>query len=346
MSGLAERHPVAPAFQGRPLPASVKIVEVGPRDGLQNEKETIPTDVKVEFIDRLSAAGLAYIEATSFVSPKWVPQLADGANVMGRIRRRPGVTYSQGPNLGTAAAAAAAAAIEPGSRPSSGFERALQAGVDEVAIFAAASEAFSRKNLNCSIQESLERFVEVADAAKAAGIPVRGYVSCAAGCPYSGRVEPAAAAAVARALWDMGCHEISLGDTIGVATPASVTAMFEAAAKEVPIEHLAAHMHDTYGQALANILAAIQLGVHVVDASVAGLGGCPYAKGASGNVATEDVVYMLSGLGISHGVDAAALADAGEFICAAIGRESQSRVARATRGARQGAAARRLEPEQ
>lgn len=293
------------------LPSRVTIVEVGPRDGLQNEPGTIPADVKVAFIDKLSDAGLGVIEATSFVSPKWVPQLADAADVMARIRRAPGTRYSVlTPNL-------------------KGFERALAAGADEVAIFGAASEAFSQKNINCSIAESLDRFREVAAAAAAANIPVRGYVSCAVGCPYSGAVAPEAAAAVAKALFDMGCYEVSVSDTIGVGTPASIAAALSACAAVVPPARLAVHLHDTYGQALANILAALQMGITVVDASVAGLGGCPYAPGASGNVATEDVVYMLDGLGIQHGVDLSKLLAASDYICGALGRENASHVARA-----------------
>lgn len=287
------------------------IVEVGPRDGLQNEPGTIPADVKVEFINRLSDAGLPVIEATSFVSPKWVPQLADAAQVMGAIRRRQGTRYTVlTPNL-------------------KGFERALAAGADEVAIFGAASEAFSQANINCSVAESLDRFREVAAAAAAAGIPLRGYVSCAVGCPYSGPVAPSAAAAVAKALYEMGCYEVSVSDTIGVGTPASIAAALSACAAVVPPSRLAVHLHDTYGQALANILAALQMGISVVDASVGGLGGCPYAPGASGNVATEDVVYMLEGLGIEHGVDLPKLLDASAYICGALGRENLSHVAKA-----------------
>lgn len=267
------------------------MVEVGPRDGLQNEPRTIPTNVKIEFINRLAAAGLPVIEATSFVSPKWVPQLADAAQVMEGITRLPGVHYTVlTPNL-------------------KGFERALQVGVDSVSIFTAASEAFNRKNINASIEESLQRFEPVMAAARDANIPVRGYVSCVVGCPYQGDVSPRAAADVAGALHGMGCYEVSMGDTIGCGTAASITAMFEETAKQVPVERLAAHFHDTYGQGVANILAALQCGVAVVDAAAAGLGGCPYAPGASGNVATEDVVYLLEGLGIAHGVDLEALVE-------------------------------------
>lgn len=310
-----------PPPAGIQFPRSVTIVEVGPRDGLQNEPGAIPTSTKVEFIDRLSATGLPVIESTSFVSPKWVPQLADCSEVMQQIQRRAGVRYTcLTPNL-------------------KGFERALAAGADEVAIFGAASEAFSQKNINCSIADSLERFKEVVAAAAAANIPVRGYVSCAVGCPYSGKVEPQQAAKVAKALYDMGCYEISISDTIGVGTPASIAAAIAATAELVPREKLAVHLHDTYGQALANILAALQMGISVIDASVAGLGGCPYAKGASGNVATEDVVYMLDGLGIKHGVDLTKLLEASEFICAALGRDNQSHVAKALQGKRAAAPA-------
>ncbi|KAF8073224.1 GapC [Scenedesmus sp. PABB004] len=299
---------------GSALPREVTIVEVGPRDGLQNEPGAIPAATKVEFIDRLAAAGLRVIEATSFVSPKWVPQLADAAEVMAAVSRPPGVRYSVlTPNL-------------------QGFERALAAGADEVAIFGAASEAFSVANINCSIAESLERFEAVAAAAAARGVRVRGYVSCALGCPYSGAVPPAAVARVAKALFDMGCYEVSISDTIGVGTPATLAAALSAVSAVVPVASLAVHLHDTYGQALANILTALQMGVRVIDASAAGLGGCPYAKGASGNVATEDVVYMLDGLGIAHGVDLPRLVAASDFICAALGRPNASHVARALAG--------------
>jgi hydroxymethylglutaryl-CoA lyase len=293
------------------LPASVRIVDVGPRDGLQNEKATIATDVKVGLVDRLGDAGLRAIEAASFVSPKWVPQMADGAEVMARIRRRPGVVYS---------------ALVPNLK---GFEAALAAKAEEVAVFAAASESFSQRNTNCSIAESLTRFEPVIAAAREHGVRVRGYVSCVLGCPYEGAIAPAAVAQVAKALYDMGCHEISVGDTIGVGTPGKAKAMIEAAAAHVPIDKLAGHYHDTYGQALANIYASLEMGVSVFDSSVAGLGGCPYAKGATGNVATEDVVYMMHGLGIATGIDLDRLVDAGEFICAALGRPTNSRVGRA-----------------
>jgi hydroxymethylglutaryl-CoA lyase len=308
---------------GLPLPARVTIVEVGPRDGLQNEPGVIPTDTKVRFIELLADAGLAAIEATSFVSPKWVPQLADADAVLRRAKAsRPAPRY---------------AALTPNLR---GFERAVAAGADEVAIFGAASEAFSRRNINCSIDESLARFREVAAAARAARVRVRGYVSCAVHCPYSGDVPPEAAARVARALLDMGCYEVSLGDTTGRGTPAQVAAAVRASVDAgVPVSRLAAHLHDTYGQALANALAALQQGVSVFDASAGGLGGCPYSPGASGNVATEDLVYMLSGLGVAHGVDLAALVDASAFISRALGREPASHVARAMAGQRAAAEA-------
>ncbi|MEE8533304.1 MAG: hydroxymethylglutaryl-CoA lyase [Alphaproteobacteria bacterium] len=290
------------------LPDSVTLVEVGPRDGLQNEPQPVPTAIKVALIDRLAAAGLKVIEATSFVSQKWVPQLADAADVMEGIHKREGVRYP---------------VLTPNMK---GFEAAVAAGADEVAVFGAASETFSRKNINCSIDASLARFRPLCEAAAARGVRVRGYVSCVLGCPYEGEVAPAAVVRIARALHEMGCAEISLGDTIGVGTPAKARAMVEAVAAEVPIERLAAHFHDTYGQALANLLAVLATGVRVVDASVAGLGGCPYAPGAAGNVASEDVVYMLDGLGIDTGVDLGALAEAGRFICTALGRQPASKV--------------------
>lgn len=294
------------------LPERVKIVEVGPRDGLQNEKTIVPTETKIHLIDMLSETGLPVIEATSFVSPKWVPQMADQMEVMRGISRKPGVTYPVlTPNL-------------------KGFQAAMKAGASEVAIFGAASELFSKKNINCSVDESLQRFDEVMKAAKEAGIPVRGYVSCVLGCPYEGKVAPEKVAHVAKRLYDMGCYEISLGDTIGVGTPGAMTLMLNAVTKEVPVNALAVHCHDTYGQALANIFVALQMGIRVVDSSVAGLGGCPYAQGASGNVATEDVVYMLHGLGIQTGVDMSKLIDAGAFICRTLNRKSSSKVAQAT----------------
>jgi len=290
---------------------AVKIVEVGPRDGLQNEPGEVPTAVKVELIERLADAGLSSVEATAFVSPKWVPQMADHAEVLERIRRKPGVSYPVlTPNL-------------------KGFEAALAAGASEVAIFGAASEAFSRKNISCSIAESLERFQPVAEAAKKTNVKVRGYVSCVLGCPYEGEVAPQRVAGVAAALYGMGCYEVSLGDTIGVGTPAKAKAMIEACAKRVPLERLAGHYHDTYGQALANIYASLELGVATFDASIAGLGGCPYARGATGNVATEDVVYMLQGMSIDTGVDLERLVDIGQWICGVLGKEPASRAGRA-----------------
>src|ERR1043166_2664403 len=277
-------------------PKKVKMVEVGPRDGLQNEKGNVPTDIKVELIDRLTDAGVPVIEATSFVSPKWIPQMADAAEVMARIRQRPGVSYTVlVPNL-------------------KGLEAAIKAGAKEIAGFAATTESFSQKNTNCSIAQSLERQRMVCDEALANGVRVRGYISCALGCPYEGEVDPAGVADIACALHEMGCYEISLGDTIGTGTPGKTQALYAACARKVPVEKLAGHFHDTYGQALANILAALELGGAVFDSSVSGLGGCPYAKGASGNVASEDVLYMLDGLGIETGVDMAKLMGAGQFI--------------------------------
>ena len=292
-------------------PESVRIVEVGPRDGLQNEPRTVETTVKIELIDRLSETGLATIEATAFVSPKWVPQMGDNAAVMAGIRRRAGVSYP---------------VLVPNMK---GFEAAVSAECDEVAVFAAASESFSKKNINCSIEESLQRFELVADAARKAGVRVRGYISCVLGCPYEGDIDPKAVADVAAKLLDMGCYEISLGDTIGVGTPGATERLVDAVAEQIPMEKLAGHFHDTYGQALANILAAMQRGVAVFDSAVAGLGGCPYAKGATGNVATEDVVYMLNGMDIDTGVDLDAVVDTGKFISDVLGRPPVSRVARA-----------------
>jgi hydroxymethylglutaryl-CoA lyase len=293
------------------FPRKVRIVDVAPRDGLQNEPRSVPASVKIELIERLQDAGLAAIEATAFVSPKWVPQMADHAEVMAGIRRRPGVAYP---------------VLVPNMK---GFEAASAAGAEEIAVFGAASETFSQKNINCSIAESLERFEPVVAAARARGIRVRGYISCAAGCPYEGEVKPAAVADLAGRLYGMGCYEVSLGDTIGVGTPKRIRAVIEAVAKRVPIAKIGGHYHDTYGQALANVYASLEMGVKTFDTSVAGLGGCPYAKGATGNVATEDVVYMLDGLGIDTGVDLEKLFRAGEFICRALGREPASRVARA-----------------
>ena len=293
------------------LPTKVRIVEMGPRDGLQNEPGTVPTAVKLELIDRLADAGLTAIESTAFVSPKWIPQMADHTEVLKGIRRRPGVTYPVlTPNL-------------------KGFEAALAAGATEVAIFGAASESFSKKNINCSIAESLERFQPVAEAAAKNNVRVRGYVSCVIGCPYEGDIAPAKVAEVSKALFDMGCYEVSLGDTIGVGTPRKTQAMIEAVAKVVPVHKLAGHYHDTFGQSLANIYASLELGVATFDSSVAGLGGCPYAAGASGNVATEDVLYMLQGLGIETGVDLDKVAATGEWICAILKREPGSKAGRA-----------------
>ena len=293
------------------LPKKVRIVEVGPRDGLQNEKMAVPTQVKLELIARLADAGLPAVEATAFVSPKWIPQMADHAEVLAGIRRKPGVSYPVlTPNL-------------------KGFEAARAAGATEVAVFGAASESFSRKNINCTIAESLERFRPVADAARAAGIKVRGYISCVLGCPYEGEIAPARVAEVARALHGMDCYEISLGDTIGTGTPGKTQRVIEAVAKHVPVEKLAGHYHDTYGQALANIYASLEMGVATFDSSVAGLGGCPYAKGASGNVATEDVLYLLNGLGIETGIDLDKVVDIGRWICGVIGKEPVSKAAKA-----------------
>jgi hydroxymethylglutaryl-CoA lyase len=293
------------------LPSRVRIVEMGPRDGLQNERQEVATAVKLELIERLADAGLPAVEATAFVSPKWIPQMADHTEVLERIRRKPGVSYPVlTPNL-------------------KGFEAARAAGATEVAVFAAASEAFSRRNINCSIAESLQRFRPVTEAARKAGIKVRGYVSCVLGCPYEGEVAPQKAAEVAGALHDMGCYEVSLGDTIGVGTPRKTQAMLEACAQRVPIAQLAGHYHDTYGQALANIYASLELGVATFDSSVAGLGGCPYAAGATGNVATEDVVYMMNGLDIETGVDLARLVEIGQWISHLLGREPATRAGRA-----------------
>ncbi|HTQ75033.1 MAG TPA: hydroxymethylglutaryl-CoA lyase [Burkholderiales bacterium] len=293
------------------LPRKVRIVDVAPRDGLQNEPKSVPASVKIELIERLQEAGLPAVEATAFVSPKWVPQMADHAEVMAGIRRRPGVAYP---------------VLVPNMK---GFEAARDAGAEEIAVFGAATETFSRKNINCSIAESLERFAPVVEAAKAQGMRVRGYISVVAGCPYEGEVAPRAVADLAGKLYRMGCYEVSLGDTIGVGTPKKIRAVIEAVAKKVPMAKIGGHYHDTYGQALANIYASLELGVKTFDSSVAGLGGCPYAKGATGNVATEDVIYMLDGLGIDTGVNLEKVFRAGEFICRALGREPASRVARA-----------------
>lgn len=294
------------------LPSFVRIVEVGARDGLQNEKTIIAAATKIELIDRLSATGLRTIEATSFVSPKWIPQLADAAEVFSGITRKPGVAYPVlVPNL-------------------QGYERAREVGASEVAIFTAASEAFSRKNTNASIDESIERFQPVLERARADGVKVRGYVSTVLGCPYQGEVPVADVVRVAKRLHDLGCYEVSLGDTIGIGTPGNARAMLRAVAGEVPMSALAVHFHDTRGQALANILACLEEGVAVVDSSVSGTGGCPYAKGATGNVATEDVVYMLEGMGIATGVDLPALIATGLWLSEQLGRATSSRVARAS----------------
>ena len=293
-------------------PAAVRIVEVGARDGLQNEKAIVPTPVKIELIDRLSATGLSTIEATSFVSPKWVPQLADAAEVFAAIEKHPGVSYPVlVPNL-------------------QGYERASAVGASEVAVFTAASEAFNRKNINATIDESIERFAPVVERARADGVKVRGYVSTVLGCPYQGDVPVADVVRVARRMHALGCYEISLGDTIGIGTPAKARAMLRAVAAEVPMSALAVHFHDTRGQALANILACLEVGVAVVDSSVSGTGGCPYAKGATGNVATEDVVYMLEGMGVATGVDLGKLIETGLWLSGQLHRETSSKVARAS----------------
>jgi hydroxymethylglutaryl-CoA lyase len=295
------------------LPARVRIVEVGPRDGLQNEKQVILADTKVALIRRLEAAGLKTIETSSFVSPKWVPQMGDNTEVLTRVLAEavPGVDYP---------------VLTPNMK---GFEAALAAGAREVAVFGAASESFSQKNINCSIAESLERFRPVLEAAAAADVRVRGYVSCVAGCPYEGEVAPEAVAEVAGTLFDMGCYEVSLGDTIGSGNPASIQRMLDAVMHRVPVELLAGHYHDTFGMAVVNIHASLQAGVSVFDASVAGLGGCPYAVGASGNVATEDVVWLLNSLGVDTGIDLEALVDTAAWISGELGREPASKVARA-----------------
>ena len=293
------------------FPADVRIVEVGPRAGLQNEKTDIGTAAKIELIDRLSRTGLRSIEATAFVSPKWVPQMADAAQVLAGIQRNPAIAYPVlVPNL-------------------QGYERARAAGAEEVAVFSSASEAFNLKNTNATIDQSLERFRPVLERAKADRVRVRGYVSTVLGCPYQGEVPLAEVVRVSRSLHEMGCYEISLGDTIGVGTPAKARAMLKAVAAEVPMPALAIHFHDTYGQALANVLACLEEGVAVVDSAVAGAGGCPYAKGASGNVASEDVVYMLHGLGIRTGIDLGLLADAGRWLAGLLGRETGSKAGKA-----------------
>lgn len=292
------------------LPVRVRIVEVGPRDGLQNEPGSVPAAIKIELIERLAAAGLPAVETTSFVSPRWIPQLADAAEVFRGLARRPGVAYPVlVPNL-------------------HGLERAIEAGAEEIAVFTAASETFNRKNINASIAESLARIGELAAPALARGMRIRGYISCILGCPYEGAVSEDKVVEVAQALLELGCYEVSLGDTIGVGTPVSARRVLWAVAGECGMERLAVHFHDTRGQALANIFACLEAGVTVVDASVAGLGGCPYAPGASGNVATEDLVYLLHGLGIETGVELPALVDAGHFICRHLGREPGSRLGR------------------
>ncbi|CAG9181989.1 hydroxymethylglutaryl-CoA lyase [Cupriavidus pinatubonensis] len=293
------------------VPNYVKIVEVGPRDGLQNEKAMVPTDVKVALINQLTDAGFVNIEAASFVSPKWVPQMADGADVMARIQRRPGTLYS---------------VLTPNMK---GFEGAVAAGADEVVIFGAASEAFSQRNINCSIAESIARFEPVAAAAKEKNIRLRGSISCALGCPYQGEVPVSAVVDVVRRMRELGCDEIDIADTIGVGTPGKVQDVMRAVSAEFAMDRLSGHFHDTYGQALSNILASLEVGISIFHASVAGLGGCPYAKGATGNVATEDVLYMLHGLGIHTGIDLEAVVRAGDYISQAIGRANNSRVGRA-----------------
>jgi len=293
------------------LPTHVRLVEVGPRDGLQNEAQPISVADKVRLVDDLSDAGLSYIEVGSFVSPKWVPQMAGSAEVFSAIKQLPGVTY---------------AALAPNLR---GFEDAVAAGVKEVAVFAAATEAFSQRNINCSISDSLQRFEPIMEAARSHGVRVRGYVSCVLGCPYEGRVSAEQVAPVAKALHDMGCYEVSLGDTLGTGTAGDTRRLFEVVAAQVPRAQLAGHFHDTYGQALTNVYASLLEGIQVFDSSVAGLGGCPYAKGATGNIATEDVLYLLQGLGIETGIDLDRLIAAGQRISQVLGRPTGSRVARA-----------------
>jgi len=290
------------------LPSKVTIVEVGPRDGLQNEKQLLETDQKVNFIDRLSTCGLPVIECTSMVNPQWVPQLADAEVVIEKINRHPDVRYP---------------VLVPNEQ---GMQRALAAGAKSIAVFVAASESFNQKNLNCSIEKSFARFAPVMALAQAAGIEVRGYLSCVMGCPYEGKIKPMKVATLARHLIELGCYEVSLGDTIGVGTPLQAQRLIQAVSKQVPIEQLAIHFHDTRGQALANIFACLELGINTIDASVAGLGGCPYANGSSGNVATEDVIYMLEGMGIETGVDLRALSETGNMICQQLNRSNNSKV--------------------
>ena len=291
--------------------SAVKIVEVGPRDGLQNEKQSVSVGTRVELIERLVVAGLKNIEAVSFVSPKWVPQMTGAAEIMQGVPQAKGIQYS---------------ALTPNLQ---GLEAAIAAGLKEVAVFGAASEAFSQHNINCSIRESLERFRSVMQTAQEHGIKVRGYVSCVLGCPYEGQVSPQKVSEVARLMLEMGCYEISLGDTIGVGNPASIQRLIEACSRKIPIDKLAGHYHDTYGMAIANIYASLQMGMAIFDSSVAGLGGCPYAQGASGNVATEDVVYLLHGLGIETGIDLAKLAAIGDWISSTINRPNGAKAGRA-----------------
>ncbi len=290
------------------FPKSVQIVEVSPRDGLQNETTLVPVEVKIELINRLAETGLSIIEIASFVSPKWIPQLADGRVVLEGIKKNPNVRYPVlVPNL-------------------KGFELAMQAGAKEIAVFTTPSEQFSQKNTNCSVAESVARLRDVVAAANAQKVPVRAYLSCVLGCPYEGEMMPDKVADLAKTVFEMGCHEVSLGDTIGVGTPFKTKIMLDAVCKDVPLQHLAVHFHDTYGQALANIYAALEMGIAIVDSSVAGIGGCPYAKGATGNVATEDVVYMLNGMGIATGVNLEKLIDVGRYISKQLGHAPQSRV--------------------
>jgi hydroxymethylglutaryl-CoA lyase len=300
------------------LPSKVKIVDVGPRDGLQNEKAPVPAAVKIELVHRLQDAGLTEIEVTSFVSPKWVPQMADAAEVMAGIKRKPGVRYS---------------VLTPNMK---GFEAAVLSRPDEIVVFAAASEAFSQRNINCSIAESIERFAPVVAASRAKGIYVRGAISCAVGCPYEGEIAPERVAMVARLLKEIGVQHVGVADTIGVGTPVKVERAMEAALQHYSVDDISGHFHDTYGQALGNTLASLQMGIWQYDTSSAGLGGCPYAKGATGNVATEDVVYMLQGMGIETGIDLDKLIDAGKFISDFLGRKPNSRASTALLNKRAG----------
>lgn len=318
MNNLLVRRFMSSVMDNIKYPKTVKIVEVGARDGLQNEKLILPTEVKTQFIDKLSTTGLKVIEATSFVSPEWVPQMADGKEVYRKIQKCSSIKYPVlVPNI-------------------AGLKRALEVGVEEIAVFGAASEGFSKKNTNCSIETSIQRIKEVVKVAREHNLRVRGYVSCVIKCPYDGDVEPKKVAELSTKLYNMGCYEISLGDTIGAGTPLTMRRMLNEVLKTVPINAIAVHCHDTYGQALVNILTALQLGVSVVDASVAGLGGCPYAEGASGNVATEDVVYMLDNMNIQTGVDLMKLLDVGEYICKHLHRQPNSKVARALMGINRG----------